>query len=104
MIDLVASLRERLALSIAAIIAVELLGAPAVSAHWTLISGPGADVRKGVAEGASFGVKIHYEDLRDLLEGAATLRACLIDGRIELEGDLGKAMVVLPKVFSPSAR
>jgi hypothetical protein len=47
-------------------------------------------------------VKLHIEDLRDLLEGAATLRACLVDGRVEIEGDLGKAMQIVPLLFRSS--
>jgi hypothetical protein len=59
----------------------------------TLVLRPGPPARTG------FDLTARLEDWVDLFEGLATARACLIDGRLEIEGDLGLAMRALGVLF-----
>ena len=68
---------------------------------WQVVLSKGqARVLRGDEARPSFRLMAHEEDWRDLLEGAARLQACLIDGRLEVEGDLGLAMQIAPMLLS----
>jgi putative sterol carrier protein len=83
---------------------IELREAPAGASDWYVRFRAGkAEVLRGQSRAPSFGLSMHYEDWRDLMEGAATVQACLIDGRLEVEGDLGKAIQIAPLLLGPSA-
>jgi putative sterol carrier protein len=93
-VELLETFAQRLAGPEAIQLQLELAGAE--GRWWIALDGP--RLERGEAPAAAFSIAVHLEDLRDLIEGAATLRACLIDGRVRIEGDLGAAMTVLSRL------
>lgn len=73
--------------------------APAPDWHVRVRSGQAA-LHEGPPARPAFGLTAHVEDWRDLLEGAATVRACLIDGRLRLAGDVAVARRVVARLLA----
>ena len=67
--------------------------------YWVRLRGERVETGTGIPERPSFTLSAHTEDWRDILDGAANVRACLIDGRLEVEGDLGLAMRIAPLIL-----
>jgi ubiquinone biosynthesis protein UbiJ len=67
---------------------------------WQVILGEEAQLLTGPAEWPSCSITVQAADLEDLWNGYAQLEACLIDGRVELEGDLALGMVVVPALLA----
>ena len=68
---------------------------------WTLhLQGAQASLQPGAPARAPFGLVAHIEDWRDLVQGYARLSACLTDGRLRVEGDVSRAVAILPRLFT----
>jgi hypothetical protein len=57
-------------------------------------------VEPGEAERPAFAVSAHWADLMDLIDGYGSVDAALIDGRLEVTGDLLLAMRWIPRLFT----
>lgn len=92
-------LRDQLK-STSANVHIELLEAPDGQSAWYIALSEGvAKVHRGTSSAPSFTLRGHILDFVDLLEGFASVRAALTDGRLQLEGDLGMAVRVTPLLF-----
>ncbi len=71
---------------------------------WTVVIDSGrVRADRGETSPPSFTLTMHRLDFDDLIEGAATLKACLIDGRVEIEGDLSHATRLAPLLLARRA-
>ena len=65
-------------------------------------SGDRWSIDPGMAESPVFAVSAHWADLLDLIEGYGSSDAAVIDGRLQIDGDLIAAMRWVPRLFTSS--
>lgn len=99
---LATQLREHTGLSkkVDAVMQLEVLQADADAQFWFVTFQQGeVHVDPGFSETPDFTLRAHHLDWRDLLQGFASPQAAMMDGRLELEGDLGLGMRLAPLLF-----